>query len=211
MVLAALAAVSEAVPNSSEAAPPAARGVVEVAVLALVVSLLSLGWQIVSWWKGQRPRAKIGVAYARAYRDARFFVAYDEEGGETPQPAPGSGRGALLARVMNLGVHAFAVTAVSFEPPKGAAGTGLHVLSTPPADPDNGLNCTIPGVVDGHSQGTIWIYMEDLVEVFPPGSKIVVKVTLGSGTVLYSEPVSMDGLLKADADRPAAAEPSPIG
>ena len=175
-----------------------------MATAALIVAVLSLGWQVMAWLASQRPRVKVDVQLARASTQRRYLVSYDE-GVPTPGPTEGSGRGALLARVHNRGVHAFEVTDVAFEP-SGGTGGGLHVSGLPEPDPAAGLACTIPGTVAGHSQGLIWVYVDDLAATFEPDAKVEVRVGLGSGKVVRSQPVAMAELLALD--RPEAIEPT---
>lgn len=83
---------------------------------------------------------------------------------------------------------------MSVEPVSGE-GEGLHVIGIPDADPSSGIACTIPGVVAGHSQGLIWMYVEDLAKSFPHDASLQVRVGLGSGKILISAQVPMAELL----------------
>jgi hypothetical protein len=122
-------------------------------------------------------------------------------GTATAEPTEGSGRGALLAREQNRGVHPFEVTDVTFAPASGTGG-GIGVAGIPEPDPATGIACTIPGVVDGHSQGLIWMFVEDLAAHLDHDAMVQVHVGLGSGKVLKSEPFPMAGLIAARASQP---------
>jgi hypothetical protein len=49
--------------------------------------------------------------------------------------------------------------------------------------------------VAGHSQGVIWVYIDDLAEALDHEASVQVRVGLGSGKVLRSEQVPMADLL----------------
>lgn len=185
------------------AAPVARRGVLEVAVAAFIISILSLGWQVISWLMTQRPRLKVDLQLARATHQKRYLVAYDDVGTASAAPTAGSQRLSLLVRVLNKGVHPFEVTDVRFFPEKGTfrQGIGIAGIDQDP-DPTTGIACSIPGVVAGHSQGLVWVYMDDLVEAFSPEDRILVSVGLGSGKTKQAGPVPMKDLLRADGRVP---------
>ena len=79
------------------AAASPSEGVSTVAIVALAVAILSLGWQVVAWLASQRPHAKVEVQFGRASPQMRYLVSYDK-GVAAAAPTEGSGRGALLAR-----------------------------------------------------------------------------------------------------------------
>ena len=83
---------------------------------------------------------------------------------------------------------------MTFEPASGV-GLGLNVVGLPQTEAETGLVCTIPGVVAGHSQGVIWVYIDDLAEALDHEASVQVRVGLGSGKVLRSEQVPMADLL----------------
>lgn len=160
-----------------------------MALAALIVSVIALGWQVVSWAASRTPQARLSIQFGRATTERRGLITYDDAGTASMHASSGSGRLAVVLQVWNTGINPFEVVTVAFR--AEGSDEGLGVTSLPVPDASSGLNPTIPGLVSGHSQGVVWAYAEDLEGAFGADPRIYAEVTLGNGARRRSQAIDL--------------------